>query len=60
MQKEGIQETIKYVSHDGKKYVVDGHHRLQAAKLLKFETVPVEEVALPYKGYRYYQDLLGD
>jgi hypothetical protein len=29
---EGIKEPICYVEVDGTKYVVDGHHRLKAAK----------------------------
>ena len=42
----------------GKKYVVDGHHRLIAAKRLHFQEVPIEEVELPYKGYNTIDDLL--
>ena len=53
-----IKETIKYVEYNGKKYVVDGHHRLIAAKRLHFQEVPIEEVELPYKGYNTIDDLL--
>ncbi len=28
----GIKETIKYVEHDGHKYIVDGHHRVIVAR----------------------------
>lgn len=38
--------------------MVDGHHRLQAAKRLKIEDVPVEKVDLPYVGYKTIEDLL--
>ena len=55
---EGIKDPIKYVEYDGSKYVVDGHHRLRAARELGFETVPVEKVELPYKGYKTVDDLL--
>ena len=42
----------------GTKYVVDGHHRLQAAKDLKLKNIPIEKVSLPYKGYKTIDDLL--
>ena len=54
----GISETIKYVEHNGQKYVVDGHHRLIAAKRLGLEQVPIEQVELPYSGYKTIEDLL--
>lgn len=38
----GIQEPIKYVEYNGQKYVVDGHHRLLAAKRLGLTEVPIE------------------
>lgn len=53
----GIQNPIKYVEHNGTKYVVDGHHRLAAAKALRFLRVPVQRVELPYGGYRTPSDL---
>lgn len=53
----GIQESIKYVEHEGKRYVVDGHHRLEAAKYLGFEEIPIEKVELPYNGYKTVEDL---
>lgn len=54
----GMQETIKYVEYNGKKYVVDGHHRLLAAKKLGLTEVPIEKVELPYAGYKTITDLL--
>ena len=54
----GIKETIKYVEYNGRKYVVDGHHRLLAAKKLGLTEVPIEEVQLPYAGYNSVDDLL--
>ena len=52
IRQNGIQETIKYV--------VDGHHRLIAAKRLGLISVPVEEVELPYGGYKSIDDLNYD
>ncbi|NBU21919.1 hypothetical protein EBS43_11020, partial [bacterium] len=54
-----IRETIKYVEHNGEKYIVDGHHRVRAAMELGIKEVPVEKVQLPYKGYQTVEDLLN-
>ena len=40
----GIQESIKYVEYNGQMYVVDGHHRLLAAKRLGLTEVPIEKL----------------
>jgi len=53
----GIQETVKYVESNGTKYIVDGHHRVIAAKRLGITEIPIEEVSLPYKGYNTINDL---
>lgn len=58
IRKNGIKEPIKYVEHNGEKYVVDGHHRLKAAKELGIKNVPAEKVELPYKGYKTTDDIL--
>lgn len=34
IKNNGINETIKYVWHNSHKYIIDGHHRLIAAKRL--------------------------
>lgn len=54
----GIQESIKYVEYNGQTYVVDGHHRLSAAKRLGSTEVLIEKVDLPYAGYNTIGDLL--
>ncbi len=54
----GIQEPIKYVEYNGQRYVVDGHHRLLAAKKLGLTEVPIERVELPFAGYKTIEDLL--
>ena len=56
----GIKEPIKYVEYNGKMYVVDGHHRLIAAKKLGLENVPAQQVELPFAGYRTVDDLNFD
>ena len=53
-----VRETVKYVEHNGTKYIVDGHHRVRAAKELGMKNIPVEKVKLPFKGYESVDDLL--
>lgn len=61
VQRDGeIREPLKYVEYKGKKYVVDGHHRLIAAKKLGIKNIPVEKVNLPYGGYKTVDDLRFD
>lgn len=55
----GVREPIKYVVYQGEKFVVDGHHRLKAARDLRLREVPVEEVQLPFGGYRDADDLIN-
>ncbi|MBL0867605.1 ParB N-terminal domain-containing protein, partial [Pectobacterium carotovorum] len=55
-----INESIKYVTHDGKMYIVDGHHRYFSAKKLGIESVPVEKVELPFRGYNTSADLFDE
>ncbi|WP_228486485.1 RHS repeat-associated core domain-containing protein [Paludibaculum fermentans] len=57
ISKEGIKETVKYVEYEGKKFIVDGHHRVEAAKQLGIREVPAQQVTLPYKGYLSPTDL---
>ena len=57
IKSEGITNPIKYVEIDGNRYVVDGHHRLYAAKMLNLDFILAEQVELPYKGYDSFNDL---
>lgn len=61
IQENGIREPILYVLHQGVKFVVDGHHRLFAARGLRksgrFDYLPAREVKLPYGSYRNTDDL---
>jgi RHS repeat-associated protein len=58
MAENGVREPLRYVEHNGTKYVVDGNHRLQAARRLGLDDVPAERVELPYKGYRTIENVL--
>jgi hypothetical protein len=53
----GILNPVNFVVHNGKKYVVDGHHRLIIAKQLGMEAIKAVEVQLPFSGYRTVVDL---
>ena len=55
----GVIEPIKYIEHEGEKYIVDGHHRVHAAKVLGVHSIPIEKVELPYKGYKTVKDLVN-
>jgi len=57
IRQNGMKDTIKYVVHQGQKYIVDGHHRRLAAFRLGLKKVPPEEVTLPYGGYTNIDDL---
>lgn len=54
-----ITEPIHYVLNSkGEKIVVDGHHRLRAAKELGIRDVPTQEYKMPYsKSYQTESDL---
>ena len=54
----GILEPINYVEHNGQKFVVNGHHRLMAAKKIGLGQVPVFKVELPHLGYKTVNDLI--
>lgn len=50
-------QPVAYVAVDGRKHIVDGHHRVRAARDLGLEEIPAVEVRLPYKGYFTEADL---
>ncbi len=60
MKEDGyIGEPVKVVEHDGMLLLVDGHHRVRAAKLAGLEEVPYEVVDLPWNtSYRTIDDVL--
>jgi len=53
----GITKPICYTEHEGVKYILNGHHRLAAARRLGLDTVPSQKVQLPYLGYNTVEDL---
>jgi len=57
IKENGINEPVKFIEHEGKNYVVDGNHRLGAARALGMDAIPVEKVQLPYLGYKTIDDL---
>jgi len=57
VRSSGIPGRILYVEAMGGRYVVDGNHRLMAARRLGIEMVPGQRVVLPFRGYRTMDDL---
>ena len=53
----GMKEAIKFVEYEGKKFIVDGNHRVEAARQLGIREVPAQRVTLPYRGYKTPADL---
>lgn len=54
----GINTPIVYTYYQGKKHIVDGHHRASVARNLGHNTIPTIRVGLPYgNGYRTVHDL---
>jgi hypothetical protein len=52
-----IRIPVKFVEIGHHKYLVDGHHRVRAARELGFSTVPAIRVELPFSGYLTLEDL---
>jgi RHS repeat-associated protein len=57
IQRNGITEPVKFVEHNGVKYIVDGHHRYYAGIKLGYQVIPTQQVTLPYMGYQTADDL---
>jgi hypothetical protein len=54
---EGIKEPLTVTEHDGKLYILDGHHRALAATKAGISEVPINIVDLPYGAYNTPSDL---
>ena len=55
---DNADQPVSYVTINGQKHLVDGHHRVRAVRELGLGEIPAREVQLPYKGYRTEADLI--
>jgi RHS repeat-associated protein len=53
----GISNPLVVTAHDGRLYILDGHHRALAAPRAGVLDVPIKKVDLPYGAYRGPADL---
>ena len=53
----GVKEPLTVTSHEGKTYILDGHHRALAAPRAGVAEVPVNRVELPFGAYKSPADL---
>ena len=58
VKREGAKEPVHYFEINGKKFVVNGNHRLRAARAAGLKTIPGQTVKLPYLGYKNEHDVL--
>lgn len=54
---EGILEPLTVTSHEGRLYILDGHHRALAAPRAGIIDVPITRVELPHGAYKTPADL---
>ncbi len=54
---EGIKEPLTVTEHQGKLYILDGHHRALAAPRAGVAEVPIKRVELPFGAYKTPDDL---
>ena len=54
---EGIKEPLTVTEHQGKLYILDGHHRALAAPRAGVADVPIKRVELPFGAYKTPADL---
>jgi RHS repeat-associated protein len=54
---EGIKEPLTVTEHQGKLYILDGHHRALAAPRAGVAEVPIKRVKLPFGAYKKPADL---
>ncbi|WP_164483774.1 RHS repeat-associated core domain-containing protein [Polaromonas sp. SP1] len=54
---EGVKNPLTVTEHQGRLYIVDGHHRALAAPRAGIAEVPINRVELPYGAYKTSADL---
>ncbi len=57
VRSEGIREPLTVTEHQGKLYILDGHHRALAAPRAGVAEVPINRVELPFGAYKTPADL---
>ena len=57
IKSEGIKEPLTVTEHQGKTYILDGHHRALAAPRAGITEVPINKVELPFGAYKTPADL---
>lgn len=57
LKAEGVKEPLTVTEHNGKLYILDGHHRALAAPRAGISEVPISIVDLPYGAYKTPSDL---
>lgn len=58
IRSEGIKEPLTVTEHQGKLYILDGHHRALAAPRAGIAEVPINRVELPFGAYKTVDDLI--
>lgn len=54
---EGIKQPLTVTEHNGKLYILDGHHRALAAPRAGVAEVPINRVELPFGAFKSPADL---
>ena len=55
---EGVKEPLTVTEHEGKLYILDGHHRALAAPRAGISEVPINRIELPFGAYKTPADLI--
>ena len=58
IRSQGITDPLIYVTHNGRKFLVDGNNRILMARRSGIKNVPAREAKLPYGSYRTPDDLV--